>query len=439
MNILLTGSSGFIGSRVAAALAAVGHRVVATGRSRPLSVKASDFLAADFSAIPSPQWWASQLGGIDVVINAVGVFQSAGSQRFEALHTHAPIALFEGCVTAGVRLVIQISALGSDQHAQTAYHRSKAAADHSLQRMPIRSVIVQPSLVYSPQGVSAGFFNQLAVLPVLVLPDTASHIQPVHIEDVVEGIVQLVQDESRSHHPQQNETRSSRTLAFVGPQPLTLLAYLAALRQSLGKSRKAWVMKIPSRWFLDLASLAGKFPGSLVNRDSVSMLLRGNAADPEEFTRLLGRLPKPASHFIPADMASLTLADAVLRWVLPLMNAAIGLVWIWTGIVSLGLYPVAGSYELLADFGLAGVLATFALYSGAVLDLALGILTFTTRGRPRQLVLLMQFLVIATYTFLITLRIPEWWLHPFGPLSKNLPMLAGIALLLAMEPRPRGR
>jgi len=36
---------------------------------------------------------------------------------------------------------------------------------------------------------------------------------------------------------------------------------------------------------------------------------------------------------------------------------------------------------------------------------------------------------------MISATMPHWWLHPFGPLSKNLPMLAGIALLLASEQR----
>jgi hypothetical protein len=46
-----------------------------------------------------------------------------------------------------------------------------------------------------------------------------------------------------------------------------------------------------------------------------------------------------------------------------------------------------------------------------------------------------QLLLIAGYTALITLRMPHWWLHPYGPLSKNLPMLALIGLLWATQRR----
>jgi hypothetical protein len=44
-----------------------------------------------------------------------------------------------------------------------------------------------------------------------------------------------------------------------------------------------------------------------------------------------------------------------------------------------------------------------------------------------------QLVVIAGYTVLITLRMPHWWLHPYGPLTKNLPMMAVIGMLWTMH------
>jgi len=49
----------------------------------------------------------------------------------------------------------------------------------------------------------------------------------------------------------------------------------------------------------------------------------------------------------------------------------------------------------------------------------------------------LQLALIAFYTAAISWAMPEFWLHPFGPLSKNLPMCAAIALLWAMEPPVR--
>jgi hypothetical protein len=36
-------------------------------------------------------------------------------------------------------------------------------------------------------------------------------------------------------------------------------------------------------------------------------------------------------------------------------------------------------------------------------------------------------------------RLPEFWLHPYGPVLKNLPMLAALWLLLELERDPETR
>ena len=55
--------------------------------------------------------------------------------------------------------------------------------------------------------------------------------------------------------------------------------------------------------------------------------------------------------------------------------------------------------------------------------------------RRRRCLWLAQAAVIVVYSSIITLRLPEFWLHPFVPLLKNVPMLAAIALLYHLERR----
>ena len=422
MRVLLAGASGFLGSRVAMALAADGHTVIHAGRAPA----GSPGIPVDFAAVPKAGWWVPRLAGVDVVINAVGIFREHGMQTFEALHTSAPLELFRAAATVGVRLVVQISALGADAGAETAYHRSKHAADEGLRALPVPSVVVQPSLVYSLQGRSAALFNQLAVLPVLPLPARGAPLQPVHADDVVAGLMRLVREPAVP----------SRTVAFVGPQAMSLRRYLASLRKGLGLRSNAIAIPVPQKLCLAFGRAAGWVPGSPIDQDAVRMLLRGNQADAAPFSLLLGYQPLPVEAFIDPGEADGARAQAVLGWMLPLLNVSIALVWIWTGLVSLGLYPVDASMQLLAQLGLSGAPATAALYAGGGIDLALGPLALALRGRARVLVWLAMLAVMAAYTALITERIPHWWLHPFGPISKNLPMLAAIALLCALE-RPR--
>ncbi|GHC91974.1 oxidoreductase [Pseudorhodoferax aquiterrae] len=425
LRILVVGASGLIGGALARALAQQGHSVVAAVRTPALhaATPATATLQADLAEVPPAPWWAGQLRGMDLVVNAVGIFREHGRQRFDTLHARGPIALFEGAAQAGVPRAVQVSALGSGAQAASAFHRSKHAADAALRALPLRSLVVQPSLVYAPAGASTRLFHGLAALPLLALPATPAQVQPLHLDDLVQAVLRWIGDAGAP----------SMTLAAVGPQPLGLAAYLATLRRALGWRRPAWVLPVPPRLAEGAAGVLGRLPGSTVDAEAVRMLVRGNTADAAAITGLLGRPPRaPAAFVAPTERPALRQA-AVLRLLLPLGRASVAAVWLWTAAVSLGLYPVAGSLALLADFGLHGAPARVALYAGALLDLALGVATLLAPRRHMGRVWCALLLVIAGYTALITLRMPHWWLHPYGPLSKNLPMLALIGVLWATQ------
>jgi len=426
MRVLLTGASGFIGRALAQALARRGHEVVPVLR-QPAGVPHA--VQADFADTPSSAWWRPRLAGIDVVVNAVGILREQHGQTFRALHTEAPVALFKACAEAGVKRVVQVSALGADEQAQSRYHLSKKAADDALRALPVASVIVQPSVVYGPGGASAAMFNRMAAAPLLALPaGGAMPMQPVHLDDVVQAIVAAVEDDAAA---------GSRTVALTGPVPLTFRGYLAALRGALGFASPLRVLPLPVAGFRAVAAVMGKLPGSMLTPETAGMLLRGNAATDPAFAALLGHTPRPVERFIEPTQREPLRREAVLGLWLPVLRATVALVWIWTGLVSLGLYPVQDSYALLARVGLQGAWATLALYGAAVIDLALGVLSWHAPPRWRGTVWAAQLLLIVGYTALITLFLPEYWLHPYGPLSKNLPMMAAIALLWALEPPPR--
>ncbi len=430
MRVLLTGVTGLIGGAIARALLAQGHQLVCAVRDPArLSIAGPRCraLRADLAAVPDAGWWQAQLQGIDAVVNAVGILREQGAQGFDALHHRAPAALFTACAEAGVRCVVQVSALGADG-GTTGYHRSKHAADEVLRALPLRGAIVQPSLVYAPDGPSSALFLTLAAAPVLALPHRgAMAVQPVHLDDVVDGVLALLRD----------PPPVVETIAFAGPEPVPLAGYLASLRGQLQMGPGPWVLPLPEGLFRAGAAVAGRLPGSALDADTATMLLQGNAAPSAPFERWLGRRPRPASSFVPAAQAGPLRARAVLGWAVPLLRLALALLWLWTAAVSLGLYPVQDSLALLARVGLHGPPALVALYGAAGLDLLLGLLTLAAPQPWRRRVWAAQLALVAGYTVLITVFLPEHWLHPYGPVSKNLPIMASIALLWALEPRRR--
>jgi uncharacterized protein YbjT (DUF2867 family) len=419
MHILVTGASGFIGSRLVDSLRAAGHTVIEASRHTAHSV---DTVDADFTRDLDPAAWLPKLAGIDTVINAVGILREQGAQTFERVHARAPQALFAACATAGVRRVIQISALGADE-GTSGYFRSKRLADEYLTQLQLEWTIVQPSLVFGVGGASARLFTMLASLPIVPLPGSGQQqVQPIHVDDLILAIIALVQRADFVH----------RRVALVGPEALTLRAFLARLRHLMGIPRPRF-LPIPLPLMRIAAGIAQLSRHSLLDRESLAMLEAGNTADPRATCELLCRSPRPVEQFLAADVRTLMRQRAQLEWLLPPLRWSIAVVWIWTGLVSFGLYPRADSLALLARTGITGVLADVALYSAAALDLVLGAATLLMRRR--RLLWLAQFVLILGYTVIITIRLPEFWLHPYGPILKNLPMLAAIALLYGFEAR----
>jgi uncharacterized protein YbjT (DUF2867 family) len=432
MRILLTGASGFIGQHLLHALLAEGHDVVcAVRRVKASSDPRLSFIHADFTKDNDKSVWLARLSGIDAVINTVGIFRENGAQTFDKLHVQTPRALFAACAEShDVHMVVQLSALGADEEADTAYHLSKKAADDYLASLQVRAVIVQPSLVYGSDGASARVFKAMASMPVaLRFGDAPQLVQPIHIDDVVAAIVGLLR---RRLHVDGTSQRIVQRIPLVGPQALPFIDYLAALRTAMGMGRLR-VLRLPGRLARLLARFGRWLPGGLLDPEALRMLDRGNTGDPAPTQRLLGRQARPIVSFVLDARAER--ARAKLDWLLPVLRISIAVVWIFTAIVSAFVYPVADSYELLARTGIPAGLRPMMLYGAAVFDLLLG-LGIVLLKRRRWL-WLAQLGLIGFYTVVIAWKLPEFLVHPYGPLTKNLPMLAAIWLLYALEDRDK--
>jgi len=162
------------------------------------------------------------------------------------------------------------------------------------------------------------------------------------------------------------------------------------------------------------------------------MLYRNNIGDPAPITAVLGRPPlgihlqlfaKPASN---AERW-----HAHLYFLKPLLPLLIAFVWLWSGITSLFFYPHQASYELLAATGVTGFAAPFMLYGLALMDIGLGLATLT-RYRLQAL-LNFQIAIVLVYTLVISVALPEFWLHPFGPILKNLPFLIVLWICIQLD------
>jgi nucleoside-diphosphate-sugar epimerase len=421
--VLLIGATGFLGSHLSQAMLAAGHEVIHVRRRTRAGRMAPGLrcIPGDFAVDHQPADWVARLQGVDVVVNAAGILRESRSQRFEAIHVRGPCALFDACVQAGVRRVVQVSALGADASARSAYHHSKRTADEHLLRLPVSAAVVRPSLLYGPGGTSARLFSLLAALPLLPVPGKGQQmIQPLHVEDAVRAILALLPEKA-----------CQGRVDLVGPAPLSLKDFLLTLRQSLGLG-PALVFPVPEMVVGVAARVASWSPHAVLDRDTWCMLQRGNTGDATTIRALLGHAPRAPSNFVsPAEAPSQRVA-AQLDWLLPMLRLSLATVWVVTAVVSLAVFPRSQSLLLVHQAGVPPAWAPLFLWSAGLLDLLLGVATLCLH-RWRALWVL-QALLIVFYTVVITWQLPEFWAHPYGPVLKNLPMLGVLWLLYALAP-----
>lgn len=411
MRVLIIGGTGFIGRHCAAALTAAGHSVTAWGRS------GLDLVRDGEAAM------AARLTGHDVVINAAGLVRGCGSNTMAGVHAQGTERLVRACLAAGVSRLIHLSALGASIDGGTLYQQTKGLGEDMLKAASgLECCVLRPSVVIGRGGASTKVLTALAALP---WPPRIGPgiwmVQPVHVDDLAELVVRLA------------ETKGTLpgSLDVVGPAPMTTDGLTMALRIWLGLPSRSF-LPVPEA-LLDVIALVGeRLMNGPINRDIVAMLKAGNTADPKPFATVLGRAPRPLSEALTQHPAcDADRIGARLFFVRPLLRWSLGLLWLITGLLSFGLYPVEDSRRLLASIGLGGVMADLALYGGAALDLGLGILLLVGW---RPVALGMAMLASMAVFSLLALGLPaEFWLHPFAPLFKNLPIVAATLAMMAME------
>src|SRR5215210_925495 len=196
-TVLLLGATGFIGRRLLEVLRDAGYGVVCGVRDAA-AIPQCRCIPVDFMRDQDEADWLPRLAGVDFVINAVGILRESSRATFDSLHVAAPVAVFRASASAGVKKIVQISALGADDAAVSRYHLSKKRADDALAALDVPWVIVQPSLVFGEGGESAALFSRLAAYPIVPVPgDGAQQIQPVHLDDLAAAIVRVL--DSRDH------------------------------------------------------------------------------------------------------------------------------------------------------------------------------------------------------------------------------------------------
>ena len=99
---------------------------------------------------------------------------------------------------------------------------------------------------------------------------------------------------------------------------------------------------------------------------------------------------------------------------------SISFIWLWSGISSLISWEA--SYGFMQEVGANHQLSVLFIYLGSIADIILGLAIFSKKYRKK--VIILQVLTMLVYMLILSIAAPYYWIHPFGVLSKNIPLLA---------------
>ncbi len=426
MRVLILGAYGLIGTATTRGLMAHGHDVTGLGRSAAKGKKASpdaDWIAADISALTTPESWLLLLKGVDAVVNAAGLLQNGLNDNVAGVQRDAIKALVHACEHSDVTAFVQISAPGAATTSDTEFFRTKAEADRALKASSLDWTILRPGLVLSPHAYGGtSLIRRLAAMPAIQLVMLGqARIQTVHVQDVANAVVYALEHKL-----------SGVDAALVEETPHTLKALVLRIREWLGFGAPAATLSVPltlGRGLAFAADLAGYLGWrSSLRTTSLRVLAADVLGDAKAWPALTGQklcTLEETLRDLPSTLQERVHARAMFWF--PFLLLTLSLFWVASGII--GIWRQDEALALLqgalpAPFGRSAVLA------GSVLDILIGLgLLF----RPMvRLACLAAILLSLAYLAGAALFVPHLWSDPLGPVVKVFPAIALAVIVSAL-------
>ena len=180
---------------------------------------------------------ARAVEGVDAVINLVGILFESGKQTFEAVHHEGAKRIAEAAKAAGVKQLVQISAIGASTKAASEYARTKAAGEQAVRKAVKDAVILRPSIIFGPED---GFFNRFAAMarlsPALpLIGGGGTRFQPVYVTDVAAAVAAALN----------RPDAKGQTYELGGPKVYSYKELMQLLLKAIGRRRLLLPLPFP--------------------------------------------------------------------------------------------------------------------------------------------------------------------------------------------------
>jgi uncharacterized protein YbjT (DUF2867 family) len=229
-NVLVTGATGFIGTRLVNALCAQGYRVRALVRSpSPLLPEAVEQVRGD---LLEPLGTHDACRGIDTAYYLVHAM-AGGRSGFQSRDRLAAQNFVAAAEKAGVKRVIYLGGLGETGPELSEHLASRREVAEILGEASFATTILRAAVIIGAGGASFEMIRSLVEsLPVMITPRWVStRCQPIAVGDVIRYLVGCLKEEQTA----------DQTFDIGGPE---ILSYLEMMKR-FGRIRNKSQLIIP--------------------------------------------------------------------------------------------------------------------------------------------------------------------------------------------------
>lgn len=192
-NILLTGATGYIGSRLLPGLAEAGHEIKCLVRDPArLNFAAPNVRACTGDLLERSSLWRA-FRGVDTAYFLVHFLNE--TREFEEKEIKAAENFAHMARSAGVERIIYLGALGRSEDNLSPHLRSRQDVGYILRRSGIPAIELRASIVLGDGSLSFELIRDLTEhLPLMIMPRWVStKAQPIGIDDLIEYLFQSLE------------------------------------------------------------------------------------------------------------------------------------------------------------------------------------------------------------------------------------------------------
>ncbi len=235
--ILLTGATGSVGSALLRRLVADRQQVRCLVRDPRRLGSERVRVQIALGDLSNPASFRHALRGVDTVVHLAAAIRDQDDASIEEVNGVATLRLLRAAERAGAKRFLFFSAIGATPHSRSRFFRAKALAEEAVRKSPLETVILAPSIIYTPGDHWLRLLERLSWLPAVPVSGKGHAVyQPIWADDVAAVTMAVLEGRGNGNR---------EPIELAGPETLSHDQIIKTVLRSLGRRRRLVHVPLP--------------------------------------------------------------------------------------------------------------------------------------------------------------------------------------------------